>query len=125
MADFKKRVVGTAIAILIFAIILIGVLLFTGGSGNNQWPPVVSECPDYWIDRVDKEGEPKKCFNVHNLGKSSCDNVMDFSTDFWSGSTGDCRKYKWANNCNVTWDGITNNNNICDSDSDSDSDDDN
>ena len=122
MADFKKRVVGTAIAILIFAIILIGVLLFTGG-GDSTWPPVVSECPDYWIDRVDKEGEAKKCFNVHNLGKSSCDNVMDFSTDFWSGSTGDCRKYKWANNCNVTWDGITNNNNICDSDSDSDDDD--
>ena len=124
MADFKKKVVGTAIVLLIFAILLIGVLLFTGGS-DSQWPPVVSECPDYWIDRVDKDGEAKKCFNVHNLGKSSCDNIMDFSEDFWQGSTGDCRKYRWAKDCKLTWDGITNNSTICDNDDNDENDDDN
>ena len=121
MADFKKKVVGIAVGLLIFAIILIALLLFSSGN-EDQWPPIVSDCPDYWIDRVDKEGNSKKCFNVHSLGKSSCDKEMDFSTSFWSGSTGDCRKYRWANTCNVTWDGVTNNNSIC---NDSDDDDDN
>lgn len=119
MADFKKRVIGTAIGLLIFAILLIGILLYTGG-GGEQWPPVVSECPDYWIDRVDNDGEAKKCFNVHDLGKSSCEKTMDFSTEQWTGSTGDCRKYKWAKNCNVTWDGITNNSKVCEDSDDED-----
>jgi len=122
MADFKKQVIGTAIGLLIFAILVIGILLY-GGNKKDSWPPVVSECPDYWIDKVDINGDSKKCFNIHNLGKSNCDKTMDFSRDSWSGSTGDCRKYKWSKNCKVTWDGITNNSSICDdSDSDSDSD---
>lgn len=113
MADFKKSVVGIAIGLLIFSILLIGILLYTGGS-DDQWPPIVSGCPDYWIDRVDKDGNTKKCYNVHNLGKSSCDKTMDFSTSVWEGSIGDCRKYKWAKNCDLTWDGVTNNKSICD-----------
>ena len=32
---------------------------------------------------------------------------MDFTGDFWQGSTGDCNKYKWARACDLTWDGIT------------------
>jgi hypothetical protein len=122
MADFKKQVIGTAIGLLIFAILVISLLLYNGSS-KDTWPPVVSECPDYWIDKVDKDGNSKKCFNIHNLGKSSCEKTMDFSTNPWSGSTGDCRKYKWSKSCRLTWDGITNNSSICDnSDSDSDSD---
>lgn len=122
MADFKKQVIGTAIGLLIFAILVISLLLYSGSS-KDTWPPVVSECPDYWIDKVDKDGNSKKCFNIHNLGKSSCEKTMDFSTNPWSGSTGDCRKYKWSKSCRLTWDGITNNSSICDnSDSDSDSD---
>ena len=91
---------------------MIGILLYSSGSGK-EWPPIVSECPDYWIDRVDKEGDSKKCVNVHNLGKSSCDSNIDFSGDFWQGSTGDCRKYRWAKGCKLTWDGITNNSSVC------------
>ena len=122
MADFKKQVIGTAIGLLIFAILVIGLLLYSGSS-KDEWPPIISDCPDYWIDKVDSNGDSKKCFNVHNLGKSSCETTMDFSKNPWSGSVGDCRKYKWAKSCKLTWDGITNNSSICDnSDSDSDSD---
>ena len=32
---------------------------------------------------------------------------MDFTTSSFTGSDGLCSKYNWANNCGVTWDGIT------------------
>ena len=39
---------------------------------------------------------------------------MDFTTPQWNGSgTGNCTKFKWAKSCNLSWDGITNNANIC------------
>ena len=39
---------------------------------------------------------------------------MDFTGDFWQGSTGSCKNYKWAKGCDITWDGITNKPDICD-----------
>ena len=44
---------------------------------------------------------------------------MDFTGDQWDGSTGDCRKSKWATGCDLTWDGITNNPDVCDTSSSS------
>ena len=38
---------------------------------------------------------------------------MDFTGDHWQGSSGSCNKSKWAKQCDLTWDGITNNDGIC------------
>lgn len=32
---------------------------------------------------------------------------MNFNTPTYAGSQGNCNKSAWANNCGVTWDGIT------------------
>jgi hypothetical protein len=32
---------------------------------------------------------------------------MDFTKAPYIGAASTCAKYKWANSCNVTWDGIT------------------
>ena len=53
------------------------------------------------------------CYNVKNLGNASCDKTMDFTADYWQGSEGNCSKFKWAKDCDLTWDGITNKSDIC------------
>jgi hypothetical protein len=51
--------------------------------------------------------------NVKNLGSQSCAKSIDFSVSPWIGNSGQCNKYKWAKECDITWDGITNNAKVC------------
>ena len=101
MNGFQKIVLITAIVVLIIALAFIG---FAISSATNQvWPPMIPNCPDYWD--VDGSGN---CLNTLNLGTCNLNNSpMSFNTSTYTGSNGLCAKYKWANNCGVTWDGIT------------------
>ena len=107
MATFQSTILVMAIIILILILVSIGVVLYQ--AKNNQiWPPVLGNCPDYWIDT---SGNGGNCVNVKDLGTCKPSNgkhqVMDFTKPLFSGSAGKCAKYKWANSCNVTWDGLT------------------
>ena len=98
--------------IIIATIILIGLLIFIGFSlkknkTKTKFPPVLAECPDYW-DSYDN-----KCSNIHSLGTCNFDEPKDFTNNIYIGDSGDCEKYKWAKNCGVSWDGITNKTGIC------------
>jgi hypothetical protein len=125
--NFQKIVLMVAIVMFIILMIFIGSVLYQN-KYSKAFPPVISECPDYWIDKQMSISNPdedsnsgktrQSCVNVKNLGNSSCSKTMDFTEDFWQGSTGDCRKYKWAKGCDLTWDGITNSPDICDSTTD-------
>ena len=106
--NFQKIVLTTAIIILIIVLVVIGLLL-SKGSKSESWPPIVGACPDYWVDM---SGNGEECFNSHSLGRCNIpdDNnksTMNFNESPFTGADGTCAKYKWANSCNVTWDGIT------------------
>jgi hypothetical protein len=109
MEGFQKLVLISAIIILIIALVFMGMVLSSAHS--QEWPPLVSECPDWWI--VDGSGNNTKCINVKDLGVCSphSDNnehqQMDFNLPAFTGSNGTCAKYSWANKCKVSWDGIT------------------
>ena len=108
MGRFQKVVIISAIVILIIALLIIGIALTY--SKKNTWPPNVSSCPDWWI--IDGSGNNQKCINVKDLGVCKPQGniphqVMDFNTSLFTGSNGTCNKYTWANNCKVSWDGIT------------------
>lgn len=107
MNYFQKIILIIAIVILIISLILIGFSI--DSTKNNAWPPIVPNCPDYWI--VDGSGNNTKCINVKDLG--TCQPfagdkhlIMNFNEAPYSGSEGTCAKYTWANNCNLAWDGI-------------------
>jgi hypothetical protein len=102
MASFQKIVLTAAIVILIIALIFIGLAL-RAGQKNMSWPPVVGDCPDYWVDT---KGSGANCVNVKNLGTCKTKS-MNFTTSNFTGSNGTCNKYTWATNCGVSWDGIT------------------
>ena len=106
--SFQKAVLMIAVVFLIFFLVLIGVAL-KNSSSDADWPPIVGNCPDYWVDL---SGNGSECFNSHSLGKCNLpkegeQGTMNFDQAPFNGSDGDCSKYNWANKCGVTWDGIT------------------
>ena len=108
MEGFQKFVLFTAIIVLIIALVFIGIAL--SYSNETTWPPMVPQCPDYWL--IDGSGNNSTCVNIKDLGTCQPQSgqnhlVMNFNTPAFSGTNGACAKYTWANKCNVTWDGIT------------------
>ena len=102
MESFQKIVLISAIVILIIALIIIGISLTY--SKKYVWPPNVSVCPDWWV--LDGSGNNQKCLNVKDLGVCNT-KEMNFNSSLFTGSSGTCNKYTWANKCKVSWDGIT------------------
>lgn len=111
---FQQIVVTIAI---IFLIIFLLYIAFAIRSNKNKtaYPPVTANCPDYWTDQ--SNGNSSNCVNIMNLGKASesCPKTMNFNSSLFTSATGLCAKSTWAKNCNLTWDGITNNENACNS----------
>ena len=106
--NFQKIVLTIATVLLIVILVVIGVSL-SKASVEENWPPVVGECPDYWVDM---SGNGEACFNSHSLGKCNIPsegnpNSMNFNISPFTEDNGTCAKYTWANKCQVTWDGIT------------------
>jgi len=105
---FQKIVLIMAIVLLIIILLVIGVTL-SKARREDTWPPIVGECPDYWIDM---SGNGEECFNSNSLGRcnkpdDANNNVMNFNQLPFTGNDGNCSKYRWATSCGVTWDGIT------------------
>jgi len=108
MEGFQKIVLFIAIIILIIALIFVGVSLHY--SNQLVWPPMVAQCPDYWI--IDGSGNNATCINTKNLGTCPPSSgqeflTMNFNNAPFVGANGTCAKYTWANKCNVSWDGLT------------------
>lgn len=110
---FQGFIANIALLILIIALVVIGVILYRARNKFVGDDIVIGECPDYW--RMKEEKGNNYCINSKNLGKSTCSRKMNFGVAPWSGTDGPCKKYNWAKNCDLTWDGITNNPNACSS----------
>ena len=99
----------TAIIILIISLCFIGLALYRQ-KYNSDYPPVFPNCPDYWIDTL---GNGSSCTNPQSLGNATCAKTMDFTSGQWAGQNGKCNKYQWAKTCNLSWDGISDNTDLC------------
>jgi hypothetical protein len=105
---FQKMVLTAAIVILIIMLVIIGMSL-SKASYEDTWPPIVGDCPDYWVDM---SGNGEACLNSHSLGRCNVptkgeNGTMNFNQSPFTGDNGICSKYNWATGCGVTWDGIT------------------
>ena len=81
-------------------------------------PPHKSLCPDYWkvistkkfIDTDGKEIIAPVCQNVNSIGYCNLepnDSIIDFTSQEYRGETGDLFKCRWADQCNVPWQGYS------------------
>lgn len=107
---FQKIVLIVAGVILLLSLIAIGVAVYKQ-QFNSKYPPLIGDCPDYWELQTTDDGK-NFCVNVKNLG--NCKENMNFNKYPYNGIDGNCRKAQWAKGCNLTWDGLTNNPDICD-----------
>ena len=98
---FQKNTLRIAGVILVVSLGIIGYLLYDAQS-NLDYPPSVGQCPDYFTIN-----ENNHCVNSMGL-ETSCGEIPDFSTGDFTGNDGAKNKCKWAKECNLTWDGITN-----------------
>ena len=108
MGSFQKIILIIAIIILLINLVIIALALHN--SKNKNWPPLVPNCPDYWI--IDGSGNNITCINKKDLGVCKPPSgqqhlTMKFNTAPFTGANGNCAKYTWANNCKVAWDGLT------------------
>mgnify|MGYP001431796380 CR=1 FL=1 len=102
--SFTLIVLILAIIISIISLITFGIQFYLKQM-DGTFPPVVADCPDYWL--VESDGDNSLCINVNKLGKGGCQKIKDFSSSRYKGNEGLCRKYKWATRCNIAWDGVT------------------
>ena len=120
--SFQRIVIIIAIIILIITLCILGYYLKKEKT-EGDYPPVIPECPDYWkqdvINQINKDGVKEasyKCINVKDLGKNA-GNEINFNDPKWKGkykgSHGLCEKKKWANSHELSWDGLSNNDNVC------------
>lgn len=110
LGAFQKTVVIVALVVLVIALIFVAIMLVVQANSDN-FPPYSSSCPDYWnMEQSDDDDGSDMCINSKSLGKvnhSGC-KQLDPNNSLFSGSSGDCNKYRYAKTCAVTWDGITN-----------------
>ena len=130
IGPFQKNTLIIATGILILLLVVVGILMLN--SKKQDFPPHISHCPDYWVssnffkedenayNKVTGSGDIRNlvesipdsdthCINIHDVGNTNCPKSINFFTDEYDGIDGDCKKREWAKNCNLTWDGITNN----------------
>lgn len=106
---FQSMVVKVAgITLVVLFIVLI--ISFFQMNKNQKYPPVVGGCPDYW--ELKEVNNKPVCVNKHNLG--ICGKKASFTTPEFIGQDALCKKAQWAKSCNLTWDGITTDPNVCD-----------
>jgi hypothetical protein len=122
MTEFKFTVFLIAIIALIIGLTSIAVLL-SRGDYISEWPPFISKCPDQYT--YNTQGiNANKCTtdnsNIHGgsiasneLGGLSC-SQFDPNNGTFTGTQGNCNKKKWAEECQVSWDGIRGNEDLCD-----------
>ena len=67
--------------------------------------------------KKDEKGEENICRNIKNLVRDECSKEIKMDTFLYNSkliADDNCAKAQWARSCDLTWDGITNKENICD-----------
>ena len=117
--NFYKTVCITALVILVISLAFIGSAM-ASSSKKMTFPPNLSQCPDNYV----YEQDDKKCVNDANTKTyNTIDNTIDCGEISFEGdeynvpgigtTSGACAKKRVAIGCEVDWDGLTNNPNVC------------
>jgi len=101
--DFYSIILIIASVILVIALAGIGIAV-TNGTYNASFPSYINPCPDFWETTKNPGGGYTCNANTEDARNKGSSNISTYTT------TGDlCTDYKWANNNNILWDGISNN----------------
>lgn len=112
-----KSIFFSCIIILVLTLLAI-IYLLNSTKKSYIFPPIVNDCPDYYIKK-----ENGLCYDKHNLFHNETDMneendyncyMENFKKDIFFRSNNElCEKKKWALHCKVPWNGISNNDELC------------
>lgn len=110
----EKTIFISTILILVITLSLVAYILNISKK-KYIYPPHINTCPDYY--QLNSFGD---CYDKHEVFNDEDHNcyMENFKKALYQNSgtgteSGSCKKKKWAMNCNVSWDGITNNPELC------------
>ena len=110
MSSFNMIVLEVAVVILIISLALIGWGIYDMEHGSQvQYPPVEGTCPDFWNTSID-ENNVTYCNNTLKVGSNKTSSMCKYFASNLVNT--DCKKWSLANTCGITWDGITDNNDL-------------
>ncbi len=126
MNEFNTMVLNIAIIVFIITLVVVGIILYYS-IRNSSFPPFETKCPTYYV--LDASGtdcvfntsayEGVSSQKYPSLAQppsdESCTKVS-VNKFYQSGFDKDeilCAKNRWAQQCGVFWDGVTNNSNAC------------
>lgn len=112
--ELTKQVFLWTLAILILTLGVIAYLLYVTKK-KYIYPPYVNECPDYYYKNSLGECYDKNMIFFNSLDKCYKENFNknEYNVQGRGSNSGLCKKKQWADKCNILWDGITNNTNLC------------
>jgi len=113
------------ISVILSALLFLAVLAYFMYKQNltHVYPPIEQTCPDFYsLNTATNKCEANQVwgFQSGQTYTSTRTTLNCPSVEFTGANVGGmgakstlCTKKKWAEDCGVTWDGITNNNMIC------------
>ena len=112
--DFYTTVFIAFIVLLVIALAIVSILL-SNMSKKQKFPSNISVCPDYYS--LNERGFCLQNSNIFNNPSNACKILNPEEPKYKVKGTGSesgmCKKKQWGNTCGVSWDGITNDMNIC------------
>tara|TARA_B100000073_G_C23520225_1_gene487575 strand:- start:254 stop:574 length:321 start_codon:yes stop_codon:yes gene_type:complete len=102
---FQKIVLYIALAVLIVTLVVVFMMLYYSTS-KVDFPPVIGKCPDFFV--ISSDGS--SCEN-----RAGISGGVTWTNDPLNEATNErlCEIKNLLNADNLTWDGITNNDSIC------------
>ncbi|ADX05887.1 hypothetical protein 162322426 [Organic Lake phycodnavirus 1] len=70
------------------------------------YPPHINDCPDFY-----QKNNSGYCYDKYEIGPYSSEEIC--KRVLFKAEKTNCDKKKWATDCKVSWDGITNNDGLC------------
>jgi len=109
-----KIIFISTIIVLVLTLSLVAYLLHITKK-KYIYPPYINNCPDYY-----EKNSYGDCYDKHNIfyeTSNICNsenfNQLKYNNNNTGKDGGLCKKKKWAINCKLSWDGITNNSELC------------
>lgn len=108
---------------LLAVILSVIAYMLSNSKKTYVFPPFINECPDFY-----QKNPQGYCVDAHHIFTPRSGGPMNLPPDPCSSESfrrsiytkpgkgkesGLCQKLKWANQCKVPWDGITNNDGLC------------
>lgn len=112
--DFYSTVLIAFIIVLVITLAIVGTIL-SNMNKKQKFPGNISTCPDYYS--LNANGLCIQNDAIFNNSSAVCKMINPANAAYNVKGTGPfsgmCKKKEWGNQCGVSWDGITNDPNIC------------